>query len=90
MNKAVSMQVLVGMCIVVLAILFFKNKVKSLIVFLMRTGIGTVLILVINEWLARQGIELCVKINLITFLTSGILGFPGVALLFAISALQFL
>ncbi len=90
MDKTMSMQVLAGMCIVVLAILFLKSKMRSFLTFLLRTGIGAVSILVVNELLVRQGIGVSVGLNIITLLTSGTLGFPGVALLFAISALEFL
>lgn len=85
-----SMQVLAGMCLLVLSILFFKSKIQRLIGFLLRMGIGTAVILWLNQFFRMQGMDLFVGLNLITLLTSGMLGFSGVALLFAISALKFL
>ena len=85
-----SMQVLAGMCLFVLAILFFKSKIQMLLVFLLRMGMGAVVILWLNQFWGMQGIELFVGLNLMTLLTSGMLGFSGVTLLFAISALKFL
>ena len=52
--------------------------------------IGTFCILYTNDLLAAQGIPLSVGINPISLLTTGSLGFGGVALLYGILALKFL
>lgn len=51
---------------------------------------GTIAIYFINVLLTGMGISLGVGINLFTVLTSGILGLPGLALLYGIGAYRFL
>lgn len=58
--------------------------------FILRAIFGMILIYGINQYFTYQGISLSVGLNAISFLTSGSLGFPGVALLYGIMALQFL
>ncbi len=53
--------------------------------FLIRSVIGFALIFFINEFLASHDISLGVGLNPVTFLTSGTLGTPGVALLYGIA-----
>jgi pro-sigmaK processing inhibitor BofA len=53
--------------------------------FIVRAIVGMALIFFINEFLGNQGIDVRVGMNLWTVLTSGILGTPGVALLYGIS-----
>ena len=52
--------------------------------FLLRGILGTIAIYFINGALAKMGISLGIGINAATVLTSGILGFPGVAVLYGI------
>lgn len=53
--------------------------------FIVRAVVGAALIFFVNEFLSSQGIAVRVGLNLWTILTSGILGTPGVALLYGIS-----
>lgn len=50
----------------------------------MRGILGTIAIYFINAVLEKMGFSLGVGINAATVLTSGILGFPGVAVLYGI------
>lgn len=52
--------------------------------FLIRALVGMVLIFFVNEFLASKGINAGVGLNPVTFLTSGTLGIPGVAMLYGI------
>ncbi|MCI8582687.1 MAG: Pro-sigmaK processing inhibitor BofA [Dorea sp.] len=52
--------------------------------FLVRALIGMALIFFVNEFLSSRGINAAVGLNAVTFLTSGTLGIPGVALLYGI------
>ena len=52
--------------------------------------LGIFCIIYANDLLAAQGIPLAVGINPISLLTTGSLGFGGVALLYGILALKFL
>ena len=58
--------------------------------FLIRSITGMVLIYGINQFLMTEGITWSVGINIWTFLTTGFLGIPGVALLYGIVAFPFL
>ncbi len=53
--------------------------------FVVRAIVGAAMIFFINEFLSSQGIAVQVGLNPWTVLTSGILGTPGVALLYGIS-----
>ncbi len=50
--------------------------------FFMRAMIGMICIYFVNEYLGYQGIGLQLGLNIVTFLTSGSLGLPGVAMLY--------
>ncbi len=52
--------------------------------FLVRAVIGMALIFFVNEFLSSRGINTAVGLNAVTFLTTGTLGIPGVALLYGI------
>ena len=56
----------------------------------MRAVLGACAIACVNKWLAQQGIMLAVGINPVTLLTTGSLGFSGVALLYGILLLKIL
>ncbi len=58
--------------------------------FLLRGIIGMVSIYLINIFLGNQGYDIQVGMNLVTFLTSGTLGFPGVGLLYGVLLYQIL
>lgn len=88
MDVRMSMQILAGVCGLVLLILVMKKKTQFFLNFLLRAGIGAVMILWVNSLLTGQGIAVSVGLNVWSLLTSGSLGIPGVALLYAISALQ--
>ena len=90
MDVTLAMQVLAGVCGVVLLILFLKKKMQFLLEFMLRVGVGAAMIIWGNSILAGQGIAVSVGLNFLNLLTSGTLGIPGVALLFAISAMSIL
>lgn len=88
MDVRMSMQILAGVCGLVLLILVMKKKAQFFLNFLLRTGLGAAMIMWVNNILVGQDIGVSVGLNFWSLLTSGSLGIPGVALLFAISALQ--
>lgn len=79
-----------GSCGLVLLIALLKSRAQILLNFLVRMVLGVICIIFVNDLLAAQGISVTVGINPITLLTSGSLGFGGVALLYAILMCQFL
>ena len=84
MDKLMAMEILTGMCGLVLLIVLFKRKFQGLLYFLLRMVAGAISFLWITSILAGQGMAVSVGLNAISLLTSGILGIPGVALLYAI------
>ena len=90
MDVRMSMQILASVCALVLVILLMKKKMRFFLEFMLRGGVGAVLILWGNSVLAGQEIAISVGLNFLSVLTSATLGIPGVALLFLISALTIL
>lgn len=58
--------------------------------FLIRAVTGMVLIYLINQYILPETSSLKVGVNLITFFASGLLGVPGVGLLYGILLFQIL
>ena len=88
MNTVLAMQILMGVCGLVLVIVLLRQKMRFFLDLLLRAGLGAVVILWVNNLLVQMGIEIFVGLNFLSLLTSGALGFPGVALLFLISVIQ--
>lgn len=63
---------------------------EKILTILMRIICGTIAIYFINLMLGGLGIASVVGINPVTVLTSGILGIPGLALLYGFGAYYFL
>jgi len=82
--------IIITVCIIVLLIGFLKKKSELLVNLILRTVLGLISIYFINEFLKWQDILVMVGINPVTALTSGILGFPGVLLLYGIQFYNFL
>ena len=88
MDIKMAMQVMAGVCGVVLLILVMKKRMRFLLEFALRMGVGTAVVLWVNGILAAQGMASAVGLNPVTLLTSGSLGIPGIALLYAVSMLK--
>lgn len=68
-----------------------KSKIVNAVVnFIVRAIFGLGMIFFVNEFLATRGFENLVGLNAISLLTSGVLGIPGVCLLYGIAAYQIL
>nr|WP_294464211.1 pro-sigmaK processing inhibitor BofA family protein [uncultured Sellimonas sp.] len=62
-----------------------KEKGTEIIVnFIVRAVLGAAVIFFVNQFLESQKISVAVGLNPLTLLTGGILGIPGVALLYGI------
>lgn len=61
-----------------------KEQSVFLIDFIVRAIVGIGLIFFINQYLSYKQIEIAVGINPLSALVSGVLGVPGVALLYGI------
>jgi inhibitor of the pro-sigma K processing machinery len=84
MENLGGMAAIVGVCALVLVIGVLGKRAQWLVNFVLRAVMGTVGIYFLNYLLAMQNISLAVGINPVTVLTSGILGFPGIAVLYGI------
>ena len=79
-----GMLAILGVCLIVLLIGAMGKKVEWLVNFILRAVTGAVGIYCVNYLLAARQISVAVGINPFTILTSGILGFPGAAVLYGI------
>ena len=77
-------------CVAVLIVGVMKRKMEWALNIFMRSILGTIAIYFINSGLAIAGIDAGVGINPVTVLTSGILGFPGLAAIYGIGFYQIL
>lgn len=81
---------IVIICVLVLAIGTLKQKSKVLFQFLARAVVGLVSIYFCNEMLALQNVSVSVGLNPVSFVTVGVLGVSGFALLYGILFYQIL
>lgn len=65
-----------------------EHRSSIVVNFLVRAIVGLTLIFFINQFLDSKDVSLNVGINPVTFVTSGTLGVPGVALLYGITFYQ--
>lgn len=84
MGNMGGMLAILVVCLIVLIIGAMGRKVEWLVNFILRAVMGTIGIFCMNYLLATQQISVAVGINPLTILTSGLLGFPGVAVLYGI------
>ena len=85
METQTGIYFIVGILVVVLLIGILRNQAELLINFVLRGISGMLLIYFLNFFLQSSMPAIGVGYNLVTFLTSGFLGFPGVAALFGIN-----
>lgn len=85
MEKFGGIAAILAVCALVLIIGAMGRKIEWLINFVLRAVMGTIGIYFLNGLLIAQNISAVVGINPMTFLTSGILGFPGLIVLYGIN-----
>lgn len=73
---------------IVIAIAVLKSRAGMVFRFVLQAVLGGILIYGINYFLAAQNIVSIIALNPLTILTAGLLGFPGVLLLFGIQLLS--
>lgn len=83
MSESTGMAYILVVCALILFIVFTKEKVTSVVRFLLRGVVLSGGIWLINQILLLLGFAPLVGVNLVTVLTSATLGIPGVCLLFA-------
>ena len=82
--------VIIFMCVLILCVASLRRRAEFLINILLRSVTGTAVIYFVNQILASQQLQTMVGVNPVSVLTSGILGLPGLALLYGIHIFQFL
>ena len=90
MERFGGMAAIIFVCIIVLVVGAFGRKIEWLVNFTLRAVMGTVGIYFVNYFLLAQNIGVSVGINPMTVLTSGILGFPGLIVLYGIDFFKIL
>lgn len=85
MEQTTGMTWILAVCALVLFIVFMKEKLGFVVRLVCRGIFYSAFIWAANQALFFFGIQSVIGINLITVLTSAVLGFPGVCLLFGIS-----
>lgn len=90
MTEQTGAILVIGMCGVILLIGLLRKQTEFVLNIVMRSILGTIIMYFTNYFLAAAGISLGIGINLVTVLTSGILGFPGLAALYAIGIYKML
>ena len=75
---------IIAVLAIVMLIMAVKTNSMFILNFVLRSVTGSLLIFGANYLLESIGLSICVGLNPVSVLTSGILGFPGVILLFGI------
>lgn len=89
-DKFIGFMILITALATVLLIGALKKRAEWLLTFLFRGVTGTIMIYFINLYIASTNMGFEIGINPVTVLTTGILGFPGVILLYGIKLVQVL
>ncbi len=84
MDNRIGILMIVGVCAGALLIGALRKRAEWLLNFVLRAVLGTLVIFLINTGMRKLGMESAVGLNPITVLTTGLLGFPGLAVLCAI------
>ena len=74
-----------GLGVLVLAVSIFKSRIEWVINFVLRGVLGMMLIYFANSFLVQQIEGIGIGYNPVTFLVSGFLGLPGVAMMFGMN-----
>lgn len=85
MDTYSSVLIIVGVLILVLVIGTLRSRAEWIINFILRGVVGMMMIYFTNYFFSQQVPGIGIGYNLITFLTSGILGFPGIVMLYGIN-----
>ena len=90
MNQPENLLWLIGAAVLLLILSFFVRKAEWLINFVLRSIMGTIAIYFINIGVTFLGFTTVVGINAASVLTTGILGIPGIVMLYGLSIYEIL
>ena len=75
--------IILAMCVVVLGIGFIRKRMEVVLNFFLHAILGIFAIYILNSVIGTKNPLITVGINPITVVTAGVLGIPGVALLYS-------
>lgn len=90
MNQPENLLWLIGAAVLLLILSFFVRNAEWLINFVLRSIMGTIAIYFINIGVTFLGFTTVVGINAASVLTTGILGIPGIVMLYGLSLYRIL
>ena len=90
MNQPENILWLIGAAVLLLILSFFARKAEWLLNFALRGIMGTIAIYFINMGVTFLGFTTVVGINAVSILTTGILGIPGIVMLYGLSIYEIL
>ncbi|MCL2050575.1 MAG: pro-sigmaK processing inhibitor BofA family protein [Lachnospiraceae bacterium] len=90
MEFTTSIWILIGACVLVLLLGALRAKMEWIINFVLRMASGALAIYLINFFLLNREIDAVIGLGFASLLTCGILGFPGLILLYGINFYNFL
>lgn len=76
--------IIIGICVVLIILAIIFKKVEWIVNFLLRALLGMVLIYCINSVLFGMGLEHLPGINEVNIASVGLLGMPGIFMIYAI------
>ena len=82
--KGITYLIIIGVCLLVIVFAIFFKKIKWLVNFVFRALLGIVLLYCINSVLVNFGVKQVPGINEINVTSIGLLGMPGILMLYAI------
>ena len=85
MNQEIILLIIIIACLIFIGICLVKGKTDYVIDFGIRSIIGMAAIYFLNFLLGLAGSNIVVGINGITVLTSGLLGIPGIIMLYGLA-----
>lgn len=85
MDTYMGIFLIVGILVLVLFIGAMKNRAEWIINFVLRGVMGMMIVYFVNFLLADYVPDMRIGYNSITFLAGGLLGIPGVAMLYGIN-----
>ena len=90
MNQPENLLWLIGAAVLLLILSFFARKAEWLLNFALRGIMGTIAIYFINMGVTFLGFTTVGGINAVSILTTGILGIPGIVMLYGLSIYEIL
>lgn len=82
--KGITYLIIIGVCLLVIVFAIFFKKIEWLVNFVFRALLGIVLLYCINSVLVNFGVKQVPGINEINVTSIGLLGMPGILMLYAI------